>query len=362
MADDTPQSDKRHEATPRKRERARRDGQLAVGKDAILVGGTAGGLFALVGLGPALYRALVRLTAAAASGLADPDPSRLAGLLPMPLLLVAAVGLAAGLGAFLATVAQTGGGFWTKLATPDFTRVFSASKLKRWFNGELLADLGLSVLKVSATGIVAWLALRDDFLTLPRLLGVTPATQLGAVLAPAVHAAFAVLAVMAVLAGLELAVTRIRFARKLRMSDEELKRETKEEDGDPLVRSRRRQRHRELMKNRPALEVPRADVVVVNPTHVAVALRYRSAEDRAPRVTAKGKGPLADSIRELAHRHGIPIYPDIPLARLLYRKVKVGREVPSETYKAVAAVLAFVYRVTGRRPGAPKPGDEEARP
>jgi flagellar biosynthesis protein FlhB len=89
----------------------------------------------------------------------------------------------------------------------------------------------------------------------------------------------------------------------------------------------------------------------VNPTHVAIALRYRKDEGRAPRVTAKGKGALAEYMRDLARENGIPIVQDIPLARLLYRKVKVGKEIPAATYKAVAAVLAFVYRMTGRRAG-----------
>ena len=89
-------------------------------------------------------------------------------------------------------------------------------------------------------------------------------------------------------------------------------------------------------------------MVVVNPTHIAIALRYRAGEDKAPRVTAKGKGEKAEKMRELAREHGIPIVENIPLARLLYRKVKVGRSVPAETFKAVAAILAFVYRALGR--------------
>ncbi len=94
--------------------------------------------------------------------------------------------------------------------------------------------------------------------------------------------------------------------------------------------------------------MPRADALVVNPTHIAIAIRYRRDEGRAPRVTAKGKGALAELMRDLARENAVPIVQDIPLARLLYRKVKVGREIPAQTYKAVAAVLAFVYRVTGR--------------
>jgi flagellar biosynthesis protein FlhB len=98
--------------------------------------------------------------------------------------------------------------------------------------------------------------------------------------------------------------------------------------------------------------IGKADALLVNPTHIAIALRYRKAEGRAPRVTAKGKGQLAELMRELARENGIPIVEDVPLARLLYRKVKVGREIPAQTYKAVATLLAFVYRVTRRESGA----------
>jgi len=155
-----------------------------------------------------------------------------------------------------------------------------------------------------------------------------------------------------VLAAADLALQRWRFAVKMRMTREDAKREVKEEEGDPLVRGQRKRRHRDLLRNRANLEVPRADALVVNPTHVAVAIRYRRDEGRAPRVTAKGKGALAEHMRGLARENGVPIYEDVPLARLLYRKVKVGREIPSQTYKAVAAVLAFVYRVSGRRGAA----------
>src|SRR5262249_44414748 len=117
---------------------------------------------------------------------------------------------------------------------------------------------------------------------------------------------------------------------------------------DPMIKGRRRRKHREIIRGQIAAEVPRADVVVVNPTHIAVALRYRPGEDSAPRVTAKGKGVFAEQIRELARKNGIPIVEDIPLARLLHRRVKVGGAVPVETFRAVAAILAFVYRMLGR--------------
>jgi flagellar biosynthesis protein FlhB len=152
------------------------------------------------------------------------------------------------------------------------------------------------------------------------------------------------------LAGLELALTRSRFTSKLKMTREEAKREHREEEGDPLLKNRRRRRARELAKGRATVEVPRADALIVNPTHVAIAIRYRKEEGKAPRVIAKGKGQLAEIMRELALAHGIPIVENIPLARLLHKRVKVGGSVPAETFRAVAAILAFVYRVSGRVP------------
>jgi flagellar biosynthetic protein FlhB len=154
---------------------------------------------------------------------------------------------------------------------------------------------------------------------------------------------------LGLLAGGDLVISQLRFRARMKMSRDEAKRERREEDGDPLIRMRRRRKHRELAKGRAAVEVPKADVVVVNPTHVAVALRYRRGSDAAPRVVAKGKGQLAELIRELARTNGIPIVEDIPLARFLHRKVKVGGVIPMDTFKAVAAILAFVYRLGGYR-------------
>jgi flagellar biosynthesis protein FlhB len=139
------------------------------------------------------------------------------------------------------------------------------------------------------------------------------------------------------------------------MTRDEAKRESKEEEGDPLLRGRRRRKHRELVRGRARVEVPKADALIVNPTHIAIAVRYRKSEGLAPRVLFKGKGTLAEVMREVARENGIPIVQDVPLARLLYKRVKIGREIPAETYRAVAAVLAFVYRVTGRNPNAVAP-------
>ena len=128
-----------------------------------------------------------------------------------------------------------------------------------------------------------------------------------------------------------------------------------------MIRGARKRRHRELVKKNAVMESRRADALIVNPTHIAIAIRYRKDEGAAPKVLAKGKGVLAEAMRESARSAGVPIIQDIPLARLLYKKVKIGGQVPAETYRAVAAVLALVYRLTRPSSGGP-PAQAEAAP
>jgi flagellar biosynthesis protein FlhB len=242
---------------------------------------------------------------------------------------------------------------WIERAEPDLTRLWHGVKLFKVFTKDFLLDLGLALVKVVAVGGTAWLAVHDDFVTLPHLLQSDPSQELSWILALVAKGARPVLVVALAIGGLELALTRWRFGKKMKMTKPEAKREAKDEDGDPAFKGKRKRRHRDIISGKVRLEVPRADALVVNPTHIAVAIRYRRDEGRAPRVTAKGKGILAEHMRTLARENGVPIVQDIPLARLLYKKVKVGREVPAATYKAVATILAFVYRVTGRSAGSP---------
>jgi len=161
------------------------------------------------------------------------------------------------------------------------------------------------------------------------------------------RALLVVVSAIAALAAFDYWLARRRIRAQMMMTSEEARREHKENEGDPLVKSRRRQRARELAKRRIAVTVPTADVVVVNPTHYAVALRYDETTDRAPVVVAKGVDEVAAKIRELARKHGIPVMSRPPLARALHKHVKEGRPVPANLYRAVAEVLAYVYRLRG---------------
>lgn len=348
MADE---EERTEQASGRRLQQAWDSGQLPLGRDAAMVASVAAAVGALLLLGGALRGGLVHAVSTAAGSL-DATPFRaLLGLAARPAAATAGVCLAAAAAGSLAILAQTKGGFWPDLPFPDLNRLFNPGKLTHIVSKDALVDIGVGAAKVVALGWAAWSVVRGDFLTLRGLLDATPPEQLARTLAIVLRAGWRMLLAGAVLAGADLALTRFRFARRMRMSKEEIKREAREDEGDPSIKGKRRRRHRELARGRAALEVPRADALVVNPTHVAVALRYRKDEGRAPRVTAKGKGALAEYMRELARENAVPIVQDVPLARLLYRKVKVGHEVPAGTYKAVASVLAFVYRITGRAPG-----------
>jgi flagellar biosynthesis protein FlhB len=356
MADEQAAQEDRTEAASHKRlEKAFDEGNVPLGKDFNAVAGFAAGTLALVSVGGTLRDALVRLVAASAEGLgagASASPRLLIPLLARPLMIAGSACLAAAVAGGLAYVAQTRGRIWPHLAIPDLSRVFSGGKLGKLFSKQMTLDLVISMVKLLTVAWACWSTLHDDFLTLPRLLFARPDVQFAMLFSPLAKGAVKVLTVMGFWAGLDIALQQMRFRKRMRMTKEEAKREYKEEDGDPMLKGRRRKRHRELAKGRASLEVPRADALLVNPTHVAIAIRYRSGESAAPRVTAKGKGQLAEYMRDLARENGIPIVENIPLARLLYRRVKVGRSVPADTYKAIAAILAYVYRITGRVAGA----------
>jgi len=212
------------------------------------------------------------------------------------------------------------------------------------------ARIGQASAKVIAVGGVAALGLAlelRDFIDAPALDAPALAVRLGGAVARIFLYSGLVLAPLAIVDYIR---AKRRIMERMRMTPAEVKREFREQEGDPTNKRRRRQRMRELAKRRVAQAVKGADVVLVNPTEYAVALRYDSDEDRAPRVLAKGRGEPAERIRELARQNGIPIVAEPPLTRMIYKLVPEGREIPAALYKAVAEVLAYVYRL--RRRGA----------
>jgi flagellar biosynthetic protein FlhB len=247
---------------------------------------------------------------------------------------------------------QTGFNFTLKPLSPDLDRINPFKRFTSvFFSIDALANLLREGLKLAAVGVAAYWALRDCAENMPSLAGASAGQILTLAGERSGRLFLSCGAAMAVVAVLDFLWRWQRLERKMRMTRDELKRERREEEGEPLLRMRMRARWREMSLNRLLREVPRADVVVVNPTHYAVALRYAPSEAKAPRVTAKGKDHVALRIREIARGHGVPIVEEPPLARAIYSGVRVGKEVPVALYKAVARVLAHVYSLRRARGG-----------
>ncbi len=271
----------------------------------------------------------------------------------MPLL-----GILAGV-ALAANVAQVGFLFTTHPLKPNLQKLNPVGRFSElFFSARAVMEALKAAAKLVAVGLPLYLAMSGSLAQVAALVGLAPADVARAGLEEVTRVTFWVAGVFVVISILDYGFQRYSIEKKMRMTHQEAKQEQKEELGDPHVKGRIRQIQREMAFNRMMADVPKADVVVTNPTHFAVALRYRRDEGDAPRVLAKGKDRVALRIREAAFRHGVPIVPNPPLARALYAMVKVGRFVPQELFRAVAEVLAYVYR---RRGGAPVADDAPRR-
>jgi flagellar biosynthesis protein FlhB len=253
------------------------------------------------------------------------------------------------LGWFLAVIPQLGWPPVFKWPKPSIPGVFNIGHIMTMLSPKAGAGrIAKSLAKLAAVGLVATLAAASElrsFIAVPALDATLLGVRLGAAIGRIALYSCLLLLPLAII---DYILAKRRLMARMRMTHAEVKREYREQEGDPTNKRRRRQRMRELARRRVAQAVKEADVVLVNPTEYAVALRYKTDEDRAPRVLAKGKGEPAERIRELARQAGVPIVAEPPLTRMLYKLVPEGREIPAPLYKAVAEVLAYVYRLRRR--------------
>ncbi len=360
MAENQNGAEKTELPTPKRILDARDEGQVAyspeIGSAVLVLGGTA----ILVATGPWFVRAVAdSLRYACGEGLRvelDPLTSvRELIIHHLPLawwLLPLAGGLfAAGV---LASVMQVGFYASAKSLVPKWEKLNPVSGAKRLFGLRGWVRLILGLAKLAALTAIGWLVIAHElpaFVQVPHDLGARLARDawLLALLAFAVGGALAVIAIV------DLLYQRWQHLRDLMMTRQELKEEFKQSEGDPHLRARVRQLQREVAGRRMMQEVPKADVVITNPTHVAVALRYRQGRDQAPVVVAKGYDAIAQRIKAIAAEHGIPLVEDVPLARALAREAHLGRAIPAHWYTAVARILAGLMRARAVEGPAPRP-------
>ena len=364
MADEN-DSDRTEPASPRRLEQAREDGQVARSQElntfALLatVGvsiWTLGGQF-LSGLTD-LMRA--GLTLSAGDAFQTEQMARLLGRHGATgFMTIAPVLAVAFLAALIAPLLLNGWLFTLKPLQPNFSRLDPLSGFGRMFSAHGVVELAKALAKVLVVGGVAALVI---WTSLDALLSLSQEATFSA----AVHAARLVgwtlilmVGGMALIVAIDVPYQLWSHHRRLRMSRAELKREARESEGDPQIKARIRSLQREAARKRMMAEVPKADVVITNPTHYSVALSYKENSMRAPRVVAKGQDLTALRIRELARQHRIPIVEAPPLARALYRHTDIEDEIPETLYTAVAEVLAYVFQLRrfnlegGRAPRVP---------
>ena len=334
--------------TERKKREARREGRVAKSQEVGSAVSLLGLLLALRIVAPAVGRGIVERTQMVLSQSGSGDIGGVAGANVVSMFIIGLVPFL-GLAAILATaggVAQVGFMFAPKAVKPKLSHLSLKKGLNRFkpsvFGWELVKTvlkLGLLIAVIWGP-ITSWIDRLGAPLGLVDALGSTGEQVWGLVLRATILALG--------IAAADYAVTRLRTSKELKMTKQEMKEEVKHSEGNPMVKAARRRRAMEMSRNRMIFEVATADVVVTNPTHFAIALRY-DPDEAAPRVLAKGANKLAAKIRREAYRNGITVLEDKPLARTLYRRVKVGHFVPTALFEAVATVLAVAYRRRGRR-------------
>jgi len=249
------------------------------------------------------------------------------------------------LAALLAEALQTGFLFSMDPLSPKFERINPLEGFKKMFSLQGLVELIKSLLKIIIVFYIAWYAAKDDLPYIIVLMEAHPwqAVVLGGSIA--YNIAIRVGLFYVAVAILDYLYRRWEYMRNLKMTRQEVKEEYKRLEGDPLIKQRMRDLQRQVAYQRMMSAVPQADVVVTNPTHIAVALKYEQKKMKAPAVLAKGERKIAEEIRRIAEEHEISIVQNEPLARSIYRTTRVNQEIPSDLYQAVAEVLAYVYKI-----------------
>lgn len=358
MAEDV--GERTEAATPRRREHAQQRGQFAQSRDLasaiILLAGIVG--FHLLGESMLSESArLLRYTLGSPRLVIDPAGVRLE-LLRLVWMTVSALGFWTAIvlaGALVANYFQTGGpNIASSKSYFDLARLNPISGLSRIFSRRGLIRTFIDIAKVTVVAGVAYAFFVEGFGALVSL-GRLPMPTLGAfAFAESLRLSYYLATVLLLLGIADYAYQRFQFEQDLRMTRQQVKDEAKDIEGDPQVKARRRQIQIQLARQRMMKELPEAEVVITNPTEIAVALKYKVESMDAPVVVAMGAGVFARRIREIAAKYRIPIIENRALARSLFRKAEVGRVIPPESFVAVAEILAYVYQIT-KRPVPPRP-------
>jgi flagellar biosynthetic protein FlhB len=362
MAENEDGLERTESATPKRLEEARKRGEIPRSRDlsaaaVLMIGGVAlsflgqnvaGDLFGLMQDSLSLSRDQALDTTHLLPALSGAALQALLMCLPVfgPIMMAA----------LLAPLMLGGWSFSSEALMPKFSRLNPLEGVKRMFSGRSIVELLKALGKFGIVAAVAVYVLRKEMPTLLGLGNEPPALAIAHAIQLCGQGLISVASGLLLIAAVDVPYQLWQYANQLKMTREEVRREMKEMEGSPEVKGRIRQVQQEMARSRMMQDVPKADVVVTNPTHFAVALKYDEHRMRAPVVVAKGADVIAARIREVAGENSVPIFEAPPLARVLYRNVDIGHEVPATLYVAVAQVLSYVFQLrAARQMGAPPP-------
>ncbi len=352
--DTTDDSQKTEDPTPKKLEEARKKGQIALSKEVnnwvMLLAGTifimafAGSMMTEMSFMMKHYIAQAHALPQAPGGL-----SVILGdsflqilyimLVPLLLLMVAA---------FFAPFLQVGPLFAPEVIKPDLSKVSIMKGFGRLFSLRSVTEFLKGLFKIIIVGAVATVIIMPYLDKFEHLIDLPVLGAMEELYILVVKMMIGILIVVAIIAGIDLVYQRYEYMKKMRMSLQEIKDEYKQSEGDPMVKGRLRQLRQERARQRMMQAVPEADVVITNPTHFSIALKYNPDESPAPIVIAKGIDEVALRIREVAKEHDIVLYENKPLARALYDVAEIDEMIPTEHFKAVAEIISYVFKLKGR--------------
>jgi len=347
--------EKTEQATPKRKEEAREKGQVAKSREvssaAILIGGLVYFWFGAAPMMEKIMTVMKKDFAAAATVTLSVEsvPFIITGLIYDLFSIVLPFFLLAACVALIVNLVQTGFVFSGEPLVPKWSRINPVENLKRLFSLQALVELTKNLLKVAIIGITLWLTIRNELNTVPQLVSWSVPDIVAYVGKVAFRIMTSTCWILIVLAVLDFIYQHWEHMKSLKMTKQEVKEEYKQLEGDPLVKGRIRRIQREMARKRMMAAVPKADVVITNPTHYAVALRYEQEKMAAPTVVAKGTDYLAEKIKEIARFHHVPIVENREVAQMLFKLTEVGEVIPETLYRAVAEILAYVYRIRENR-------------
>lgn len=343
--------EKTEKASPKRREEARKKGRVPKSREihsaALILGGVLG--FSLTG--PMVMSQMRKVMVQTWSGFSSAPMteasfyhlamSHLSGTLR---LLIPVMGM---LGAIVvaSSFGQHGWVWSTEALAPDWSRLNPLKGATKFFSLQAVAELIKTLIKFIAVGVLSYVVILQALPVISTAMQTEP-SQMPAIAGKMVFKlAMTTGLLIAFLGAGDYLFQWWNLERSLRMTRQEMKEEMRQSEGDPMIRARVRSAQKEMARKRMMADVPKADVVLTNPTTLAVALVYQQGKMKAPKVVAKGAGLIAERIREIARQHGVPVIENKPLARALFKAVKIGDPIPSKLYRAVAEILAYVYRL-----------------